>query len=144
MDALAAWCRRWLGAPPAAQLFEAGYLSTVRGLRLDYTHTTATAPAEKARGKEVAKVAKNQTPMPVEIERLRLVDSTLGLVTPAKDRRVRVFINGADLDVTNLSSGFRKGPAKAVLNGHFNGSGSVHGTATFRPARSGQARKIRS
>jgi len=34
MDALAVWCRRWLGAPPAAQLFEAGYLSTVRGLRL--------------------------------------------------------------------------------------------------------------
>ena len=34
MDALVAWCRRWLGAPPAAQLFEAGYLSTVKGLRL--------------------------------------------------------------------------------------------------------------
>jgi len=34
MDALAAWCRRWLGAPPAARLFEAGYLSTVLGLRL--------------------------------------------------------------------------------------------------------------
>jgi hypothetical protein len=34
MDALADWCRRWLGAPPATQLFEAGYLSTVRGLRL--------------------------------------------------------------------------------------------------------------
>jgi Phosphotransferase enzyme family len=34
MDALAVWCRRWLGAPPAAQLFEAGYLSTVKGLRL--------------------------------------------------------------------------------------------------------------
>ena len=34
MDALAVWCRRWLGAPPAAQLFEAGYLSTVTGLRL--------------------------------------------------------------------------------------------------------------
>jgi Phosphotransferase enzyme family len=34
MDALAAWCRRWLGAPPAAELFEAGYLSTVKGLRL--------------------------------------------------------------------------------------------------------------
>ena len=31
---LASWCRRWLGAPPAAQLFEAGYLSTVKGLRL--------------------------------------------------------------------------------------------------------------
>lgn len=34
MDALAAWCRRWLGAPPAAQLFGSGYLSTVLGLRL--------------------------------------------------------------------------------------------------------------
>ena len=34
MDALAVWCRRWLGAPPAAELFGAGYLSTVQGLRL--------------------------------------------------------------------------------------------------------------
>jgi hypothetical protein len=34
LDALAAWCTRWLGAPPAAELFEAGHLSTVKGLRL--------------------------------------------------------------------------------------------------------------
>jgi len=34
VDALAAWCERWLGAPPVAQLFEAGYLSLVQGLRL--------------------------------------------------------------------------------------------------------------
>jgi hypothetical protein len=34
MDALAVWCRRWLGAPLAAELFEAGWLSTVKGLRL--------------------------------------------------------------------------------------------------------------
>jgi hypothetical protein len=34
MDALAVWCRRYLGAPPTAELFEAGYLSTVKGLRL--------------------------------------------------------------------------------------------------------------
>jgi len=34
MDELAVWCGRWLGAPPTAQLFEAGYLSTVKGLRL--------------------------------------------------------------------------------------------------------------
>jgi hypothetical protein len=34
MDALAAWCERWLGAPPAAELFESGFLSTVKGLRL--------------------------------------------------------------------------------------------------------------
>jgi hypothetical protein len=34
MDALAVWCMRWLGAPPAAELFGSGYLSTVKGLRL--------------------------------------------------------------------------------------------------------------
>jgi hypothetical protein len=33
-DALAEWCSRWLGAPPAAELFGAGNLSTVKGLRL--------------------------------------------------------------------------------------------------------------
>ncbi len=33
-DALADWCTRWLGAPPAAELFGTGNLSTVKGLRL--------------------------------------------------------------------------------------------------------------
>ncbi len=32
--ALAEWCARWLGAPPAAELFAAGNLSAVTGLRL--------------------------------------------------------------------------------------------------------------
>ena len=34
VHALADWCARWLGAPPAAELFGAGNLSTVKGLRL--------------------------------------------------------------------------------------------------------------
>ncbi|HEY3571931.1 MAG TPA: DUF748 domain-containing protein [Thermoanaerobaculia bacterium] len=106
---------------------------TVRGLHLDYTHTTATAPAEKERGKEVVRVAKNPEPaMQVEIERLRVVDGTLGLITPAKDQRIRVYLGNANLDVTNVSSGFRRGPAKATLTSNFNGGGSVHGSATFR------------
>lgn len=111
---------------------------TVRGLRLDYTHTAATAPAEKARGKEVAKVAKDAQPdMPVEVRRLRLVDGNLGLITPVKDRRMRFFVSGANLDVTNISSGFRQGPAKANLTGRFMGTGSARGSATFRDARKG-------
>ena len=114
----------------------------VRDLRLDYIHTTATATAEKARGKkvgaEVKKVAENpEPPMPVEVRSLRLIDGNLGLVTPAKDRRVRLFVNGANLDVTNLSTGFQKGPVKVALAGRFMGSGSTHGAATFRDARKG-------
>jgi Phosphotransferase enzyme family len=34
MDALAEWCTRWLGSPPAAELFGTGNLSAVQGLRL--------------------------------------------------------------------------------------------------------------
>ncbi|PYQ66987.1 MAG: hypothetical protein DMF53_02495 [Acidobacteria bacterium] len=106
---------------------------TVRGLHLDYTHTTATAPAEKERGKAVVRAAKNPEPtMQVEIERLRVVDGNLGLITPAKDRRLRVYLGHANLDVTNVSSGFREGPAKATLTSNFNGGGSVHGAAAFR------------
>ncbi|HEY0513314.1 MAG TPA: DUF748 domain-containing protein [Thermoanaerobaculia bacterium] len=111
---------------------------TVRRLRLDYTHSAATAPAEKARGKEIAKVAKNQQPtMPFEIERLRLIDGNLGVISPVKDRRFRFFVDGANLDVTNLSSGFQRGPAKATLTGRFMGSGSAHGNATFSGAGKG-------
>jgi hypothetical protein len=34
-DGLDSWCERWLGSPPAAQLFATGHLSQVTGLRLD-------------------------------------------------------------------------------------------------------------
>jgi hypothetical protein len=34
MAALADWCTRWLGSPPAAELFVTGHLSAVKGLRL--------------------------------------------------------------------------------------------------------------
>jgi hypothetical protein len=49
MDALAVWCRRWLGAPPAAELFGSGYLSAVKGLRL-------------ADGREVVVKVRRRTP----------------------------------------------------------------------------------
>jgi hypothetical protein len=104
----------------------------VRRLRLDYTHTAATATAEKARGKEVAQAVKNQEPaMPVALARLSLIDSDLGVITPVKEGRFRFFVDGANLEVTNLSSGFRRGPAKATLTGRFLGTGSAHGSSTF-------------
>jgi hypothetical protein len=115
---------------------------TVRDLRLDYVHSAATAAAEKARGQkveaEVRKAAQNpEPPMAVEIQSLRLVDANLGLITPVKDSRVRLYVNGANLDVTNVSTGFQKGPVQASLNGRFMGSGSARGAATFRDPRKG-------
>jgi uncharacterized protein DUF748 len=112
--------------------------ATVRGLRLDYIHTAATAPAEKARGREVAKVAEGQRPvMPVRIDRFHVVGGRVGLVNKASDHPFRLFVDDADLDVTRLSTGFRDGPATARLTGHFMGSGSVRGSAHFRADRNG-------
>jgi hypothetical protein len=107
---------------------------TVQKLRLDYTHTQATTPVERT----VKEAAENPQPnVPVRIDRLRLADSRLGLISWAKGQRFRVYLSNADLDVTNLSSGFRRGPAKAKLTGSFMGSGSVSGYASFRDDRKG-------
>jgi hypothetical protein len=105
----------------------------VHRLHLDYTHTAATAPEEKTRGKKVETAVKNPEPaMPVAIARLSLSDSDLGVIAPMKDGRFRFFMDRANLEVTNLSSGFRAGPAKAKFTGRFLGSGSAHGSSTFR------------
>jgi hypothetical protein len=106
---------------------------TVTKLHLDYIHSAATAAAEKARGKEVEKAVQNPKPgMPVTVARLRLVDSNLGVVSPVKDGKFRFFVDGASLDVTNLSSGFWRGPVQARLAGRFLGNGSARGSATVR------------
>ncbi|HEX9945027.1 MAG TPA: DUF748 domain-containing protein [Thermoanaerobaculia bacterium] len=111
---------------------------TVQRLRLDYTHTTATAAAEKARGRKVAEASENPQPrVPVRIDRMRLVNGRLGLVSRAQDKRFRVFVSDADLDVTNISSGFRRGPARATFDGLFMGSGALNGSARFRDDRKG-------
>ncbi|MFP5287829.1 MAG: DUF748 domain-containing protein [Thermoanaerobaculia bacterium] len=105
---------------------------TVRKLRLDYTHSPATAAAEERRAEEVAEVSEGSTPVQVRIDRFEIEDGRVGLVSWAKDRRFRVFVDDTDFTVTNISSGFRKGPAKAVLTGKFMGSGALSGHATFR------------
>ncbi len=110
----------------------------VGGLRLDYIHTAATAEAEKDRATKAAEVARDDQPaMLVRVDSLRLDDSNLGLVNRAADKTYRVFVSGTDLSVTNLSSGFREGAAKARLSGKFMGSGTTRASATFREPGSG-------
>ncbi len=111
---------------------------TVRGLRLDYAHTPDRKAIERAAGQKVRKVAENPQPdMPVAVKHLRLIDGNVALVTPIKDHRFRFFVDRANLDVTNISSGFRQGPTHATLTGRFLGTGSAHASATFRDPRGG-------
>ncbi|MFY9820827.1 MAG: DUF748 domain-containing protein [Thermoanaerobaculia bacterium] len=110
----------------------------VQRLDLDYLHSTATAAAEKAREKEVAAVAKNASPpVPVLINRLQLTKSKVGVVNQVPGHSFHLFVDGAELEVTNVSNGFRNGPTQARLTGRFMGSGTAHGNATFRDGGKG-------
>jgi len=113
---------------------------TIRDVTLDYIHTAATAGAETARKQEVAKAAKQSTDRSdrvVRLDRLRLLNSEVGLVNKAKSPGYRVFVSGLDLEVTNLSNHFVDGPAKATARGRFMGKGNASASATFRPEAKG-------
>ena len=111
---------------------------TIHGLKLDYVHTAATAGAEKERAAQAAEVAQDDNaPMPVKIDRFRLNDSVVGWVNRDADDPYRLFVSDADLTVTNVSSGFKEGPAVAKLTGAFMGSGAARASATFREDNNG-------
>ena len=107
---------------------------TVRKLRLDYTHSPGTTTADE----KIEEASEDPAPeVPVRIDRFEVEDGRVGLVSWAKDRRFRVFVDDTDFTVTNISSGFRKGPAKAIVTGKFMGSGALSGHATFRDDKKG-------
>ncbi len=107
---------------------------TVRKLRLDYTHSPGTTTADE----KIEEASEDPAPeVPVRIDRVEVEDGRIGLISWAKDRRFRVFVDDTDFTVTNISSGFRKGPAKAVVTGKFMGSGALSGHATFRDDKKG-------
>lgn len=113
---------------------------TVRDMKLDYTHTAATAGAEAARKQEVARVAKessNRGDRVVRLDRLTVDHSEFGLVNKAKTPGYRVFVSDLHLDVTNLSNHFSDGPARATARGLFMGKGKATADATFRPDANG-------
>lgn len=113
---------------------------TIRGMRLDYIHSAATAQAESARKEKVASAAKkatNRTDMNLRLEKFELANCDIGLVNKAKDPPYRVFLSNANLTVTNLSNQFVQGPALARLSGRFMGNGPTKATATFRPEKNG-------
>jgi Domain of Unknown Function (DUF748) len=112
---------------------------TVSKLRLEYQQTTATAAESEERQEVVAEAAQDKTPeMLFRIGRFELQDSHLGLVSQARDRRIRLFLTNADFEATNLSSGFRDGPVKTRLTGAFMGNGSASGSGTFRNSDGGK------
>lgn len=113
---------------------------TIRGLHLDYVHTARTAAAEERRADKVGRAARRATDQPgllLRLQRLELADAEIGLVNRARKPDYRVFLSGTNLEVTNLSNQFRRGPALARLSGKFMGSGRTVAAASFRPEKKG-------
>lgn len=112
----------------------------IQGVRADYIHTAATAPAETARKQKVAAAAKeasNRSDMDLRLDRFEIRNADIGLVNRAKNPAYRAFISGTNLTITNLSNKFEHGPATVTVTGRFMGSGTARATAHFRPEKSG-------
>jgi hypothetical protein len=108
---------------------------TIRGLEIHYKHTSRTAAAEKRRAEKVGEAARKlgKSRMLVRLDRLRLSESTVGMVNEGTAHPYRVFLTDADLLLTNLSNRGTLGPAEARLRGKFMGSGATSVTSRFRP-----------
>ena len=112
----------------------------IRGIRLDYVHTLATAPAETERKHKVQQAtakASNQPGLILKVDRFRLLGADVGIVNKAKNPPYRAFLSDTTLEIKNLSNHFSEGPATASLKGKFMGSGATTASATFRPETNG-------
>lgn len=108
---------------------------TVQGMEIEYKHSERTAAAEQRHAKMVVKAARvvGKSEMEIRVDQVRLTRCTVGMVNEAARNPYRVFINDADLKLSNFSNNFSQGPAKAELQGKFMGSGVSRVTAHFRP-----------
>ena len=109
------------------------------GLAGDYIHLAPSAPTKEI-AKEVGKTTRehsNDPTLEVKIDRLRARKSRLGYINRAAKPVYRVFFTDMDIDIQNLSSHFKNGPARGRATGRFMGSGPTRIEATFRPETKG-------
>jgi hypothetical protein len=106
---------------------------TIRGVRLDYVQKSD----DGAAGKAVRKVAKaaEESEMKMRLDRLRVLESNIGLQNASRD--YRVFLNPANLVVEGFTNFAAGKPAVARLEGLFMGTGKTDARARFRAGKNG-------
>jgi hypothetical protein len=106
----------------------------------DFVQTRDGAPKAKAAAKtagRAAEQASNHPDLLLRIDRLVVRAGTFGFVNRKAEPDYRVFLSGADIDVTNLSNQRSEGTSSVKLVGKFMGSGPTVVTGTFRPELTG-------
>ena len=69
----------------------------------------------------------------VRVDRVRVIDSTLGLVNRTADPAYRIFLSDLDLTLRDFSNQRSKGRGSAELHSRFMGSGQTDIVAHFQP-----------
>jgi hypothetical protein len=106
-------------------------------VRFDYIHA---GPRRTESAKKVTRAvqkASNKPGLLVRLDEFHVKNSNLGLVNRTTNPDYRLFVSGANLDVTNLSNQFAQGPARVHLTGRFMGSGVTDARASYRPEKVG-------
>jgi Domain of Unknown Function (DUF748) len=112
---------------------------SLTGLDADYLHQeTQTGPTEKVT-KETGKAARKTANEPtLELKVGRFTGAgQIGFINQAAKPPYKVFLSGSKLQLENLSNHFEDGPARALVNGRFMGSGLTQVQANFRPESKG-------
>jgi Domain of Unknown Function (DUF748) len=112
----------------------------VQRLQLDYVHTAQTAPVEKARARQVKRVAQEASNAPgllIRADRVSVTKSQIGFVNRAVTPAYRLFLADAEFHLTNFSNQLTQGTAVAKVTGKFMGSGQTTVGASFRPETNG-------
>jgi hypothetical protein len=120
---------------PAAKVVDVSELLVTRA-ELEYVNKPAAQKAEKRfenAVEEAGKQVSDEATIAIRAEKVRVTDSTFGYTDRTTTPPYRLFVNDADLTLTNFSNQGTK-PSQAVLRGRFMDSGTAAMEATFQPA----------
>lgn len=112
--------------------------ATIDGLTVDYVHRAATARAEARRASRVADASAELAEDPalrLQIDVLRLTNAALGFRDESTQPPYRVYFDGAEIQVLNVSNHSDQGRGWVLLDGRFMGSGPSTLWASFMPQR---------
>jgi hypothetical protein len=108
---------------------------TVRGLRLDYVRTgeKATPREPPARVRKASRT--DDSRQSIRVDSLNLLDGNFGLVNRGVDPPYRIYIDQADLRLSDFGTDAGARPGLARLTGRFMGSGQAKATLRQRASR---------
>ena len=112
----------------------------IKGMAMEYIYFPLSVEADKKRLALLAKTVKKISDKPgmsIRADRIRLTQCTLGWTNETPGKKYRLFLADTDLQLSNFSDHFTRGPAQVRLKAKFMGSGLTTASAVFRSDRAG-------